>query len=376
LLADAGGDATGVVALGGPREGTGVFGLGGGGERLFRRGAGGKGVHGVGGIASLRDSVMPGAGVFAQGGQIHEENTGGVLLGTGVIGVGGDASNKVMPAFADTGSVGVYGQGADADVKPIVDGTGTVYDGPAGARRGRGRARRRADRAASADRGRRHRRRGRVRQAFDRRDRIDRCGGSRRHRRGRRRRGRARRARIVGQGSRRHLRVDRRAAAPADAVSREGDAAETFGGEPDGDPARIPQGEFVVAAEDRPGRRLMTLIDDTRMCTLWFCVKGWDKVNAALWTQVLLGPSFPGNRDARGDPSIAVVALLAGVRDVAAAAERGGAREGGRREPDPHRPGPAHGRVAQSARVPAVHRRRARAWSCSTCRPARATRRS
>jgi len=39
---------------------------------------------------------------------------------------------------------------------------------------------------------------------------------------------------------------------------------------------------------------LMTLIDDTRMCTLWFCVKGWDKVNAALWTQVLLGPSFPG----------------------------------------------------------------------------------
>jgi hypothetical protein len=39
---------------------------------------------------------------------------------------------------------------------------------------------------------------------------------------------------------------------------------------------------------------LMTLLDDTRMCTLWFCVKGWDKVNAALWTQVLLGPSFPG----------------------------------------------------------------------------------
>ena len=31
-----------------------MFGLGGGGERLLRRGAGGTGVHGVGGVASLQ----------------------------------------------------------------------------------------------------------------------------------------------------------------------------------------------------------------------------------------------------------------------------------------------------------------------------------
>ena len=133
LLADAGGDATGVIGLGGPREGTGVFGLGGGGERLLRRGAGGTGVHGVGGVASLQpgpDDVLPGVGVFGQGGLIPDQNTDQLLLGTGVIGVGGDAGNMDMPPTSDAGSVGVFGQGADANVKTIVNDDGsTTFDG-------------------------------------------------------------------------------------------------------------------------------------------------------------------------------------------------------------------------------------------------------
>jgi hypothetical protein len=132
LLADAGGDASGVVGLGGPRAGTGVFGLGSGGERLLRRGRGGTGVHGVGGHAHLQpgpNDVPPGVGVFGQGGRIVEENRDGVLLGTGVIGVGGDADNKDMPSAADAGSVGVFGQGADAPVKMIVEDDGTTTKG-------------------------------------------------------------------------------------------------------------------------------------------------------------------------------------------------------------------------------------------------------
>jgi hypothetical protein len=130
LLADAGGDATGVLALGGPREGTGVFGLGGGGERLFRRGAGGKGVHGVGGIASLRDNVLPGVGVFGQGGQIREENTSGVLLGTGVIGVGGDDGNKDMPPWPMREASASTGKARTRTSSRSSTGTGTTFDGP------------------------------------------------------------------------------------------------------------------------------------------------------------------------------------------------------------------------------------------------------
>jgi hypothetical protein len=39
---------------------------------------------------------------------------------------------------------------------------------------------------------------------------------------------------------------------------------------------------------------LMTLLDDARLCTLWFCVKAQDSAGPAQWAQVLLGPSFPG----------------------------------------------------------------------------------
>jgi hypothetical protein len=294
MLADAGGDATGVLALGGPREGTGVFGLGGGGERLFRRGAGGKGVHGVGGIASLRENVLPGVGVFAQGGQIREENTSGVLLGTGVVGVGGDATNKTMPPVADRGSVGVYGQGADADVKAIIDGTGTIYDGPAEPGAGvvgRGGVQKipRPLIAAGV---------------------IGVAGGFAKPNIGE-----TGSTGVAGHG--------------VTGVGGVGEGGPGVRGSSDKDRGGIfasisaPQAQLtpfrVKATLPKPSPvsptaiplgflkenssllpktgqagDLMTLIDDTRACTLWFCVKGYDKANPAQWAQVLLGPAFAG----------------------------------------------------------------------------------
>lgn len=152
---DAGGQATGVVGLGGPNEGTGVFGLGSGGERLFRRGRGGTGVHGVGGLADLNQpaqpeqpappDVMPGTGVFGQGGKITESNTKRLLLGAGVIGVAGDAGNKSMPPINESGSAGVFGQGAEAKIGKIFDAGTATLDGPAEAGPGVGRTRRSAE---------------------------------------------------------------------------------------------------------------------------------------------------------------------------------------------------------------------------------------
>jgi hypothetical protein len=294
MLADAGSDATGVVALGGPRAGTGVFGLGGGGERLFRRGAGGIGVHGVGGIASLRDGVPPGPGVFAQGGQIREENTAGMMLGPGVIAVAGDASTKPMPAFFEVASVGVYGQGADADVKPIIDPSGTTYDGPAepGAGvvgRGGVQTVPRPQIAAGV---------------------IGVAGGFTKPSIGE-----TKEAGVAGHG--------------VVGVSGVGEGGPGVRGSSDKDrggifasiaapqvqltpfrvkaklpnpspvsPTAIPLGYLKENSSLLPktgqAGDLMTLIDDTRACTLWFCVKRYDKANPAMWAQVLLGPSFAG----------------------------------------------------------------------------------
>ncbi|HEV8718242.1 MAG TPA: hypothetical protein VGX03_36170 [Candidatus Binatia bacterium] len=133
VLGDAGGRTTGVVGLGGPREGTGVFGLGSGGERLFRRGRGGIGVHGVGGHADLtpgQPTISPGVGVLGQGGKILDTNKERLLLGAGVIGVGGNAGEKNALSADETGSVGVFGQGADARVENIFDGGVATQVGP------------------------------------------------------------------------------------------------------------------------------------------------------------------------------------------------------------------------------------------------------
>ena len=42
------------------------------------------------------------------------------------------------------------------------------------------------------------------------------------------------------------------------------------------------------------GGDLMTIADDQKECTLWFCVRGGNTDRPAKWTQVLLGPAFDG----------------------------------------------------------------------------------
>jgi hypothetical protein len=42
------------------------------------------------------------------------------------------------------------------------------------------------------------------------------------------------------------------------------------------------------------GGDLMALVDDSRICTLWFCVRSGDASSPARWAQVLTGPSFDG----------------------------------------------------------------------------------
>ena len=42
------------------------------------------------------------------------------------------------------------------------------------------------------------------------------------------------------------------------------------------------------------GGDLMTIADDQKECTLWFCVRGGNTNGPAKWTQVLLGPAFDG----------------------------------------------------------------------------------
>ena len=90
---------------------------------------------GVGGHALVQPGpgdVPPGTGVLGQGGRMLEKIVGRLLLGTGVIGVGGDADNKDLPLASEAGSADVFGQGTDAQLKSIVDASGgSVFDGPA-----------------------------------------------------------------------------------------------------------------------------------------------------------------------------------------------------------------------------------------------------
>ena len=111
---------TGVVGFGGLRQGTGMAGVGGG-----LNGQGGIGVHGHGGSAS-EPEVDPGAGMVAQGGMINEINVRGRFHGAGVIALSGGA-DKAIPLLTDTGSVGVYAQGADAEIATVdIQGVPTV----------------------------------------------------------------------------------------------------------------------------------------------------------------------------------------------------------------------------------------------------------
>ncbi len=299
MVGDAGGRATGVAGFGGPNEGTGVFGLGSGGERLFRRGRGGIGVHGAGGHADLTPGhppVSPGTGVFGEGGKILESNPGRLLLGAGVIGLGGHAGEKNMPSVNVTGSVGVFGEGADARVEKIFDtGTGTSIQvgplesgagvigrgglplppempvaagviglagghskppiaitgnvgvfglGPTGVR-GRGDPGPGVNGVSDKDRG----------GVFE--------------------SERAAQARLVPQKVRTRL-------PEGSPITPTGIA-----------PAALENG-VVSLPKDGAAGDLMTLIDDGNLCTLWFCVRTGGSTGPARWAQVILGTQFDG----------------------------------------------------------------------------------
>lgn len=128
--------AAGVIGRGGRNEGTGVVGLGGGTPEPGNGGAGGIGVHGLGGsqVGFFADpATPPGAGVIGQGGrQDDKSNTLQLPHAAGVIGIGGGTGlNKdFLPnhTLMETGGVGVYAQGAEQTVTmvPPSDETGTI----------------------------------------------------------------------------------------------------------------------------------------------------------------------------------------------------------------------------------------------------------
>ncbi|PEL75406.1 hypothetical protein CN603_13035 [Bacillus toyonensis] len=106
---------TGIIAKGGYDSGTGVIGQGGGIKNTGERGSGGIGVNGIGGSVSFDSgSTFAGAGLVGQGG--IDENINDSKHGAGVIGIAGGAG-KQLPLNTDTGSVGVYGQGAEAIIQ-------------------------------------------------------------------------------------------------------------------------------------------------------------------------------------------------------------------------------------------------------------------
>ena len=218
-----------------------------------------------------------------------------------MIGVGGDADNKDMPPFGDAGSVGVFGQGADAKVKAIVaDDGSTVFDGPAepGAGvigRGGIATGPRPGTAAGV---------------------IGLAGGQTKP--GLSETGSTG---VFGLGP-----TGVRGIGVSDATTPSGPGVSGFSDKnrggifasqeeaqiqltprrvrtklPPADPVTptaIPLGALREGAVSLPKNGeagdLMTLLDDARLCTLWFCLKGEDASGPAQWAQVLLGPSFPG----------------------------------------------------------------------------------
>lgn len=121
---------SGMIGRGGTYQGTGVVGLGGGTPEAGFYGAGGIGVHGLGGsqaeIFFDTTTTPPGAGVIGQGGrQLDNKNMARLPHAAGLIGIGGGTGpNKdILPAhpLTATGGVGVYAQGAEATVTMVVD---------------------------------------------------------------------------------------------------------------------------------------------------------------------------------------------------------------------------------------------------------------
>ncbi|WP_395407997.1 hypothetical protein ACHMW6_15690 [Pseudoduganella sp. UC29_106] len=114
-------DGSGVVGFGADDEGTGVVGLGGG-----FNGDGGLGVHAIGGRAGR--GKQAGAGVLAQGGRMTA-NDGRIPHGPGVIAMGG-GHKMPLPPSEQTGSVGVFAVGAEAEATSVSDRGVHVDRGP------------------------------------------------------------------------------------------------------------------------------------------------------------------------------------------------------------------------------------------------------
>lgn len=119
----------GVVGFGGQKEGTGVFGQGGG-----QDGVGGVGIHAMGGSQrnpTFHGNTTPGTGILALGGRCIPDpviNPERFFHGAGVVAVAG-GNGRPLPSSQDTGSVGVYAQGADAEVVRIDTGDGSQFVG-------------------------------------------------------------------------------------------------------------------------------------------------------------------------------------------------------------------------------------------------------
>jgi len=91
----------------------------------------------MGGSQQFPDSDNSCTGVLAQGGrQLTESNTDRLPHGAGVVALAGGAGPgaKPVPPLTDTGGVGVFGQGADAEVQMVLNPDGTTSTVPAGPR--------------------------------------------------------------------------------------------------------------------------------------------------------------------------------------------------------------------------------------------------
>jgi hypothetical protein len=269
----------GVTGNGGTNQGTGVLGRGGG------NGVGGIGVMGIGGSQTEPTwdaTVPPGVGVVALGGrQTDDGNTLQLLHGAGIVAIGG-GSGQPLPAPTDTGSVGVFAVGADADVQtvnidgvnttvgPLAPGAGVIGRGgvpnPSGGPVASGVVGLSGGVAvpAVADTG--------NAGVFGQSD--------------------------IGPGVKGASKGDRGGVFGADRFAQvqlvPHDLRTTL-------PAPVPiTPTAILVQREGPGLPkagrggdLMAVIDNTKQCTLWFCVQGANG-GPARWAQVLLGPPFDG----------------------------------------------------------------------------------
>lgn len=275
---------TGVIGFGGPNEGTGIAGHGGG---IY--GSGGIGVHGIGGsrfaIPSFDPSRPSGAGVVGQGGRMDDSsNFPRLSHGAGVIAIAG-GSNKPIPPLADTGSVGVYAQGAEAEVRKVnIDNVDTIVGpiAPGSGVLGRGGVPIPREGPVAA---------GVIGLAGDTAiPPISKTGNTGVFGSGP--------VGVFGHGSSGRGGVfesDRSAQVQLVPRNLKGSLPDEVGVTP-----KALQGEKLQAALPKDGRGgdliviEMDAIRNTRVCTLWFCVQSATKDVPARWGQVLVGPSFDG----------------------------------------------------------------------------------